>query len=313
MKKILITPRGFSKYGLDIIECMKNEGFEVHYNDTGVAYTSEEFLSFAKDADGIIVGVEKIDSDLIDKCPKLKAIVKFGVGTDNIDLEYAKKKGIFVGKTLGSNSKAVAEMTMALILADARNLVSEVLDVKNGNWNKETGIELTDQTLGLIGFGTIGKYIAKFASAFDMKVIVYDVMPIDNTVADEYHVKVCNFEEVLMLSDVISLHIPLNETTRNMISEKEFKKMKKTATLINTARGGIVVEEDLKKALENGDIRSAAFDVYSKEPPEYADTLIQMKNFILTPHIASRTSKAERNTCVISSRLIVNALKEDIV
>ncbi|QLY80768.1 phosphoglycerate dehydrogenase [Clostridium intestinale] len=306
--KVLITPRGFANYGLDKVRYMESKGLEVHYNNTGKAYTKEEFYNLASDADAIIVGVDIIDKELIDKCPNLKVVCKFGVGTDNIDVDYAKEKGIFVGRTVGSNSKAVAEHVVALMFADAKNLYNTAKEVKNHKWNKPTGQEISGKTLGIIGFGMIGKHIANFANGLGMKVYAYDAFEITDETAKEFNVEKKSFEEIIAESDYVSLHVPLLESTKNMLSTEEFKKMKNDACLINAARGGIVDEEALYEALINKEIRSAYFDVYSTEPPTEDDKLLALDNFVLTPHTAARTIESEKRTCEMSTEIILQNL-----
>lgn len=306
--KVLITPRGFANYGLDKVRYMESKGLEVHYNNTGKAYTKEEFYNLASDADAIIVGVDIIDKELIDKCPNLKVVCKFGVGTDNIDVDYAKEKGIFVGRTVGSNSKAVAEHVIALMFADAKNLYNTAKEVKDHKWNKPTGQEISGKTLGIIGFGMIGKHIANFANGLGMKVYAYDAFEITDETAKEFNVEKKSFEEIICESDYVSLHVPLLESTKNMLSIEEFKKMKSNACLINAARGGIVDEEALYEALINKEIRSAYFDVYSTEPPTEDDKLLALDNFVLTPHTAARTIESEKRTCEMSTEIILQNL-----
>lgn len=306
--KVLITPRGFANYGLEEVEKMRSKGLDVHYNNTGKAYTKEEFYNLASDADAIIVGVDIIDKDLIDNCPNLKAVCKFGVGTDNIDLDYAKEKGIFVGRTVGSNSNAVAEHVLALMFADAKNLYNTFKEVKEHQWNKPTGQEISGKKLGIIGFGMIGKIIATYGNGLSMKVSAYDSFEISDDDAKKYNIEKKSLEEIICESDYISLHVPLVESTKNMISTEEFKKMKNNACLINAARGGVVDEEALYEALVNKEIRSAYFDVYSCEPPTSDDKLLKLDNFLLTPHTAARTSESEKRTCIMSSEIIMEKL-----
>ena len=181
--KVLITPRGFANYGTDIVKEMEAKGVTVHYNDTGKQYTPEQFLELAKDADGIIVGVDVMDKAMMQQCPIQKVVCKFGVGTDNIDLEYAKERGIYVGRTVGSNSKSVAEHVIAMMFMESKNLYTTVRDVKNGGWNKPTGRELNGKTLGIIGFGQIGKHLAEFANGLGMHVLAYEEFEISDEVA----------------------------------------------------------------------------------------------------------------------------------
>lgn len=310
--KVLITPRGFAKYGLDEVQKMKDAGIEVQYNDTGMAYTQEEFLKYAKDVDGIIVGVDKMDAKMMSSCPNLKVICKFGVGTDNIDLDYSKENMIRVGRAVGANSLSVAEHVLAMVYADAKNLYQSIEEVKNGKWNKITGSEVSGKTLGIIGFGMIGKHLACIAKGVGMNVMVNDVAQIDEQVVKEYGVTVVDKETIFKNCDYISLHIPLLKETKNSISSNEFAMMKPTACLLNGARGGVVDEEALLIALQSGTIRSACFDVFSTEPPEKNEDLLELHNFTLTPHIASRTMEAEIRTCKITTEFIMKNLGKDI-
>lgn len=313
MKKILVTPRAFHSYGSEAIKKMQEHGFEVIVNDTGLQFTHEQFSEYAKEVDGIIVGVDIIDRELLDKCKKLKAIVKFGVGTDNIDVEYASKLGIEVGRTVGSNSTSVAEFTMGLIFASARNIVSSAMDVKEGNWNKPTGVELKDKTIGIIGFGNIGREVARIASGIGMNVIAYDVVDIDENVLKQYNARFESFDTLLEESHIITVHVPLMEQTRNLISHREINLMKESAFLINVARGGVVDEKAVLEALKNKKIAFYAADVFSSEPPEQNDwtlELLSLDNFILTPHIASRTLEAEINTINMSTDILLGLLEK---
>lgn len=306
--KVFITPRGFANYGINQIKYMESQGLTVHYNNTGKAYTKEEFLTLAFDADAIIVGVDVIDKHIIDQCRNLKVICKFGVGTDNIDVDYAKEKGIYVGRTVGSNSLAVAEHVLALMFAESKNICTTVREVKQHEWNKPTGLEINSKVLGIIGFGSIGKHLASMANGLNMKVYAYDVVEIEEHLAAQYNIAKKSFDEIIGMCDYISLHLPLLPSTKNLISTGEFKKMKSSACLINTARGGIVDEAALYEALINKEIRAACFDVYSEEPPRYNDKLVALDCFYLTPHTGARTIESEERTCRISAELIVDAL-----
>ncbi|MFQ7469102.1 phosphoglycerate dehydrogenase [Amedibacillus dolichus] len=306
--KVLITPRGFAKYGQKEIERMRNAGLEVHYNDTGLAYTHEEFKKLGKDADAIIVGVDCLDAKMMSDCPNLKVVCKFGVGTDNIDLDYAKEHNIYVGRCVGGNSRSVAEHVVALMFAEAKNLYYAINEVKDHKWTKPTGLEIYGKRLGIIGFGMIGKYLADYANGMGMDIYTYDAFPISKEEAQKHHVKVASLDEIYAECDYISLHVPLLDSTKNMISTKEFKSMKNSACIINAARGGVVDEEALYEALTTGEIRSACFDVYSSEPPKENDKLLALENFYLTPHTAARTQEAETRTCEISANIVMEQL-----
>lgn len=309
-KKIVITPRGFAKCGLDNLKILEEAGLDVIYNNTGLAYTKEEFYEITKDADGIIVGVEAVDKKYIDSHPRIKAVVKFGVGVDNIDVEYCKEKGIFVGRTVGSNARSVAETAISFIIADSKNLFGSILSTREGDWTKMTGYEILDKSIGIIGFGAIGKHVAEMARGLGMKVYAYDAYGVDKSVADSYYTEMLELNELIKKCDFISLHVPLTADTENMISENELRLMKSNAVLINTARGGVVNERDLYEALKNGVIRAAYFDVFSSEPPEKDEPLLKLPNFYLTPHIASRSNEAEKNTSDIATQIIIEALSD---
>ncbi len=307
--KIVITPRGFAKCGLDNVKIIEAAGFSVEYNDSGNAYNKEEFYEKTKDADGVIVGVEKVDKDYIDTHPALKAVVKFGVGTDNIDLAYCKEKGIFVGRTPGSNARSVAETAMSFVFADSKNLYDSISDTRENKWVKRTGVEIGGKTIGIAGFGAIGKLVAQMACAMGMKVLVYEPFSCDETMLTAVKGEKVSLEEVLKRSDYVSLHIPLTSETENLITHSQLSLMKSTAVLINTARGGIVNEADLAVALREKMIRAAYFDVLTSEPPRADEPLLRLSNFYLTPHIASRSCEAEKNTADMATQVMIEALK----
>lgn len=308
--KIVVTPRGFANCGVDNVKIIEDAGFLVEYNDTGNAYTKEEFYEKTIDADGVIVGVELVDREYIDSHPNLKAVVKFGVGTDNIDVEYCRQKNIFVGRTIGSNARSVAETAISFILADSKNLYESISDTKENKWSKQTGYEIENKVIGIVGLGAIGKNVAQMAFGLGMKVLAYDPYSIDEEFAKKYDVEVVPFEEILKRSDFVSLHIPLTKETSNLISLTQLNKMKQSAALINTARGGIVNEADLYTALSENIIKSAYFDVFSSEPPQKDEPLLKLPNFYLTPHIASRSKEAEKKTADMASNIIVEELKK---
>lgn len=308
--KIVVTPRGFAKCGLDNAKIIEDAGFLLEYNNTGNAYTKEEFYQKTMDADGIIVGVETVDRAYIDAHPQLKAVVKFGVGTDNIDVDYCRQKGIFVGRTAGSNSQSVAETAISFVLADSKNLYESIAGTRAQGWFKLTGYEIAGKVIGIAGFGAIGKKVARMAFGLGMKVLAYDPYALDPEAVKRYEVESVGFEELLQRSDFVSLHIPLTPETRDLVSMRELKMMKSTAVLINTARGGIVNEEALYQALRDKTIRSAYFDVLSHEPPRQDEPLLTLPNFYLTPHIASRSKEAEKNTADMATQIIIQALKQ---
>lgn len=306
--KVLITPRGFATYGLEQVERMRALGLEVDYNDTGLSYDAETFLAKAKDADAIIVGVDDMSDPVLEQLPRLKAVCKFGVGTDNIGVSWCEEHGVAVGRTVGSNSLSVAEHALALMFCDAKLLYPYLRDIKAGGWNKGTGIELAGKTIGIVGFGAIGRLLAGLCHGIGMRVLAYDVMGVDEAQAAEHGAEVATFDEIIEGSDYVSVHVPLLDSTRDLIAADEMRRMRDTACIVNCARGGVVNEDDLYEALVSGTIRSAVFDTFSTEPPAEGCPLLGLDNFLLTPHMGARTQEAETRTCRISTDFVIEHL-----
>ena len=310
-KTILITPRGYARYGREAKGRLEALGYEMDINETGKPLSPETFAAKAREAVGIIVGVDECDRALLSQCKNLRAIVKFGVGTDNIDLDAAKEFGIAVGRCMGSNSNSVAEYTVGVMFAAARHLVASALDVRNGGWNKMSGYELLGKTVGIIGFGNIGRHVARICSGIGMRTLAYDAYDIPESALREHGTEKRTVEEILRESDFVTVHVPLTPETTNLIAAAQFDSMKPTAVLINAARGGIVNERDLLEALKNRKIYAAAADVFTSEPPaadEWVQELLHLDNFILTSHIAARTPEAEINTVNISTDVMIGLL-----
>lgn len=260
--------------------------------------TRDELIKVVKEYDAIIVrGRTRLTKDVIMEAQSLKVIGRAGVGLDNIDLKAASEKGIKVVASPQASTVAVAEATMALILALARMIPEANRTLKEGLWlkNEFVGFELRGKVLGIIGFGRIGKAVAKRALAFEMKVIAYDIRDVREE-AESMGVKVATtLEELLKESDIVTLHIPLNESTRYMIGEREISLMKRGAIIVNTSRGGIIDTRALLKALKEGKLAGATLDVFENEPPKTEEEweLIRLPNVVVTPHIASQTWEAQ--------------------
>ncbi len=245
-------------------------------------------LSRVSDAEVIIVRSKtKVDKAMIDAAPKLKYIIRGGVGVDTIDVEYAKSKNILVDNTPEASSLAVAELAFALMIALPNHIAEADASMKQGKWLKKEleRTELGGKTLGLVGIGRIARELAVRAKAFGMKVIAYDKYVSSSDVA-----AMVSLDEVLSTSDYISLHTPLTDETRGMMNAQAFAKMKKGAYLINTCRGPVVNTEDVVAALKDGKLGGYATDVYDKEPPE-GSPLLSAPNVLLTPHLGASTEE----------------------
>lgn len=257
--------------------------------------SSDEFAEVLGAAVGLIVrSATKVDASMLDLATSLKVIGRAGVGVDNIDLAEASKRGIAVFNAPGGNTIAAAELTMALMLSLVRRVTEADRSIRAGKWDRARfrGIELRGRTLGLIGAGRIGGQVAHRCEAFGMDVMVSDpYLTLER--AEELGVSVVEFGEILDRADVISLHVPLNDETRHLIDAAALERMKKRAFLINASRGGVIVESDLARALENGVIAGAALDVYESEPLSDESPLRTAPNLVLTPHLGASTKEAQ--------------------
>ena len=259
-------------------------------NLEGKRFNKEDLRTYIKDADAVIVGLEPIDKDLLATCPKIKIVSKYGVGLNNIDLDACKEKGIQIGWTGGVNKLSVAEMALGYMLMLSRNLYITSNQLKEGIWNKSGGFQLSGKTVGIIGVGHIGKELIRLLKPFGCKILVNDIVNQNEYYQDNNLVEVTK-EELYKESDFITLHIPLDKSTDNLISLDTMKKMKDSVYLLNTARGGLINEDDLKFALQNNIIAGAGIDAYIEEPPVDKD-LLTLPNLICTPHIGGNAHEA---------------------
>jgi len=272
--------------------------------------SEEEIVQEIREFNAVIVRSKPaITQKIIDAGVNLRVIGRAGVGLDNVDVKYAESKGITVVNTPGASTESVAEHVFALLLSKARDIPRADRAMREGRWIKKElmGTELKGKTFGIIGFGRIGSRLGEIAAAFGMKVLAYDVIDISER-AREVGAEVCTMDSVLNQSDFITLHVPLLPSTRNLISEKEIEKMKPEAVIINTARGGVVDEKALHKALSENRIQ-AALDVFEEEPPT-GSPLLTMDNIVFTPHVAGSTEEAQRRAGIEVAQKVVEALTQ---
>lgn len=308
--KILITSPGFAGSNPEPIALLQAQGWELEFNKTGTILEQEELKKRIADAKGIILGTEPFGRNIIDAATKLKAIARYGVGLDNIDLEYARARGIQVRNAAGANSAAVADTAFALMLAVSKKVLLLDKQVRQGDWTETLTYEINHKVLGLIGFGNIGAQAAKRAKGFEMKVIAYDTCQ-NTELAKQHNTSfVDSMDEIFAQSDIISLHIPHLPQTHHIISTREFAMMKSEAILVNTARGGIVDEEALYAALKNNSIRGAGFDVFEEEPLPITSKLLKLENIVLSPHGAADTFESIYNVSMACAKNMVSMLAE---
>lgn len=310
-KKILITPKSYGTYKAKAYPLILEKGYEIIENTLGRTMKEEEILELSETGvAGIIIGVDPLPASLLEQCKDLKAISKYGVGMDNIDLEKAKELGIKVKNAVGTNNISVAEQAIALMFAISRNIPSIAAGVKDGGWGRVIGSEVTGKRLGLYGGGQIGKEVAKRAKGLMMDVTIYDPYFNDEDFLSTYKVNRCfNLNELFSNSDIISLHVPVTPETKGIINQNTLSLMKPTALLINTSRGDLVDEAALYEALVNKKIAGAAQDVFSSEPPAKDEKLLTLDNFILTPHIGAYTHEAVENMVMVSTRNLLEMLE----
>ncbi len=304
MIKILVSDK-LSTEGLEILKAVKE--FQV---DHKVGMSPEELKSVIKDYAALIIRSEtKVTAEIIEAAAQLKFIGRAGVGVDNVDLKAATKKGIVVMNTPGGNTTSTAEQTMSLILALSRNIPQACASLKAGKWerSKFTGVELYGKTLGVVGLGRIGATVARMAKAFGMKIIGYDPF-IAVELAKQLGAELVDKEELLKRADYITIHVPKSTETKSFISDKEIEMMKKDVRIINCARGGIVDEAALIRALETGRIKGCALDVYEKEPPDFNSPLFKFDNCVASPHLGASTSEAQVNVAIEIAETVRNAL-----
>ena len=291
--KILTTPRSYGKDMPELFAQLEAAGYEVVRNTTGGILEKDAMKEMLADCVGVIVGVDPMDAEVLASAPKLRAIAKYGVGVDNIDMDYCKEHGIKVSRTVGANSEAVADYAMALMLAVARKVPEIDRKCRKLNWGKITTRAVSHATLGLFGLGAIGRHVAERAQGFGMKVIAYDPYWPEEF-AREHGIERADAETIFTNADFISLHLPLMPDTEGFVGEKELGWMKKDAILINTARGGLVDEKALLKALKEGRIYGAGLDAFAHEPPE-DDDWFELDNVVLGSHCAASTRGATQN------------------
>ena len=253
------------------------------------------YLDEMKNADALIVRIAKCDGHAIENSPNLKVIGRTGVGYDSVDVKTATAHGIPVVITPGANNRSVAEHAVAMMFALSKNLVEAQTEMCKGNWEirgAKKAFELEGKNVGILGLGAIGRETAKICEGCGMNIAAYDPLlskeQVEGYGAEYYE----NYEELLKISDVVSIHVPLTEETRNMISRKQLSEMKKTALIINCSLCGIINEADLTEALKAGEIAGAGTDVFCNEPPKTDDPLLNCPNLIVSPHSAAQTREA---------------------
>lgn len=306
-EKILVTPRSYGRNRPELFAQLEQAGYEVVRNATGGILEREQIKALIADCVGVIIGVDPLDAEVLACAPKLRAVSKYGVGVDNIDLDYCAAHGVRVSRTVGANSEAVADYAMALMLAVARRLTVIDRKCRRMDWGKITTRDVSHATLGVFGLGAIGKHVARRAQGFGMRVIAYDVFW-DAEYAQANGIEYAEPETIFRTADFISLHLPLLPDTEGFVGAHELSMMKPDAVLINTARGGLVDEKALLKALQERRIYGAGLDAFAHEPPE-DEAWFELDNVVLGSHCAASTLGATENMGQMAADNILRDLK----
>lgn len=287
---------------------LQKHGLKVSYEPQ---ITSEDLAKKIGDYEIVIVRSRtKITKDLVEKASKCKILARVGVGLDNIDIETAKAKNIRVINAVEGAMNAVAELVISLMLSLAREIPRADREIRAGNWIKKElmGTELAGKYLGIVGLGNIGKRLGRLARALNMNIIGYDVVPIDQEFAKEVGLIKTDLDTLLQSADYVSLHVPLLDSTKHMINAERLAKMKKTAKIINTSRGGTIDEDALYEAIKSGNLGGAALDVFEKEPAT-GNKLATLPNVICTPHIGAQTNEAQSLAANVIAEKIIQILR----
>jgi len=287
--RVAVTSSSFSKCD-DLRDELHGLFQNSSFNERGRSLTEPELIEFLKDADAAVVGTEIITERILDNAPRLKIIAKYGVGLDNINKELLEQRNIKLGWTGGVNRRSVAELALCFMLGLCRNIFSSGFKLKQSDWDKNGGQQLTERTVGVIGCGFTGSEVIRLLKPFQCNLLVNDIE--DKTAfCEEFNATETSLEDVIARSDIISLHVPLDSSTQEMVNADFLRRMKPTSFLINTSRGGVVDQQALKTALQQNDIAGAALDVFADEPPDDREFL-SLPNLMVTPHIAGNAEES---------------------
>jgi D-3-phosphoglycerate dehydrogenase / 2-oxoglutarate reductase len=308
MAKVIVTPRSLSKGGHPLLDRLTSAGYEVAFPSPGAQPTEAQLEAVIGEAVGYIAGVERIGVSLLSKAGKLVAISRNGTGVDNVDLEAARAKGIKVLRAEGANARGVAELAFGHILAGARGISAADAELKAGRWKREKGFELEGKKLALLGCGRIGKLVARFALAFDMKISAYDLYP-DKGFAPSPSFSWASLEEAIAGADVLSIHCPPTPDGRPLIGAAQIAALGKGAVVVNTAREGLVDAAAMAAALDSGVVRAYAMDAFDKEPPDDW-SLVRNPRAVATPHIGGFTDESVDRAAEVAVDNLLAALRE---
>jgi D-3-phosphoglycerate dehydrogenase len=305
---VLVGPADYARYCPSGRDLLIEAGCALIENPFDRPYTPGELLALVPEVDAAIVGVESWNAELLAAAPRLRVLTKLGVGVDNIDADAAGELGVSVCNAPGGNANAVAELTVGLILAGLRQVPQMDALVRAGSWQRVVGPELRGRRVGIIGFGMIGRLVARKLAGFDCDVVAYDPFPAPEKAA-EVGASYRELDELLATSDVLSLHLPSLPETRHFVNDEFFGAIKPGAYFVNTARGALVDELALVRAVRAGRLGGAALDVFEQEPIDPTNPLLDLPGVVVTTHAAADTFEAYEAIGVINATAIIDALQ----
>jgi gluconate 2-dehydrogenase len=311
MKKKVFVSREIFQEALDLLA----DHFAVQANQEDRVLTEDELARVLADKEGVLTSItEKIDERLLSRCPKLKAVCNIAVGYNNIDVGACSAHGVMVTNTPGILDDTTADFAWTLIMAAARKLNEAEAFVRQGKWDKVKlkmflGQDVHHATLGIIGLGRIGQAVARRAAGFQMEVIYHDVLRAPAVTEEACRARYVSRDELLARADFVTIHVPYSKETHHLIGAAEIARMKKTAILVNAARGGIVDDAALIEALRNGTIAGAGLDVFEGEPTAIHPGFRELPNCVLAPHIASASERTRSKMCMVAAENLVAALE----
>jgi len=291
--KIAVTSRSFSK-NEELVSSLRSKFKNVKLNTLGLSLKGKSLIEFLDGMDGAIIGIEPMTHQVISKLPILKLISKYGVGTNNLDMRAMKQNNIALSVSPGSNSQSVAEYALYLIFISLRQNFNNLQEISRRVWSQKKGRDLYGKKIGIIGFGNIGKKLTSILKPFNVEIMVFDQIKIQFNKTQQSYITQVPLNKLLKESDIISIHLPLVDSTNDFLTKKEFELMRRDVVLVNTARGGIVKEDDLYQFLKNNSEAFGAFDVFKKEPI-FNSKLFKLPNFFASSHRASLTNEGVFN------------------
>jgi phosphoglycerate dehydrogenase-like enzyme len=306
MPTVLIGPGPLRNQPGPFRELLTAAGFRCVDPPGDHTLSAQEVRATLPEADAFIAGGELVSAELIALAPKLRVIARTGVGYDAVDVAAATARKIPVVITPGTNQESVAEQAFALILALSRNIVNNCNSIRTGGWDRTMVQPVRGKTLGLVGLGRIGRAMATRALAFGMRVVAFDPIAADTDFETRHGIDRLSLDELLAASDIVSLHSPLTNETRGMINRTTLTRMRPGSYLINTARGGLVVEADLAESLNSGHLAGAGLDVLNSEPPEPGNPLLGLSNVILCPHMGGLDLKSMADMAELAARCVTS-------